>query len=92
VVTILGLELAKVRQRLASRGTEIVLAPAAQDFLIEKGYDPALGARPLRRAIQRHLEDPLAEELLRGTLGAAERVEVVRAEAGLAFQAAVPVS
>jgi ATP-dependent Clp protease ATP-binding subunit ClpC len=44
------------------------LTDAAKDLLVEEGYDPAMGARPLRRAIQRLLEDPLADELLHGTL------------------------
>jgi ATP-dependent Clp protease ATP-binding subunit ClpC len=64
VVQILDLELAKVRARLADRGINIELADAATAFLVEKGFDPALGARPLRRAVERHVEDPLADEIL----------------------------
>jgi len=64
VVQILDLELAKVRVRLADRGVNIELTDAATAFLAEKGFDPALGARPLRRAVERYVEDPLADELL----------------------------
>jgi ATP-dependent Clp protease ATP-binding subunit ClpC len=46
---------------------EFALDDSAKSFLVEKGFDPKFGARPLRRAIQKYLEDPLAEEILRGT-------------------------
>ena len=45
---------------------ELILDASAKDFLVEKGYDPSYGARPMRRAVERYLEDPLAEEILRG--------------------------
>ena len=68
VVQILGIELAKVRQRLEAKAIRLELAEAATEFLVGKGFDPASGARPLRRTVERYLEDPLAEELLRGVL------------------------
>lgn len=49
-------------------GYEIELTEAAKDFLSEKGYDPQYGARPLNRAIQKYLEDPIAEEILKGEI------------------------
>jgi ATP-dependent Clp protease ATP-binding subunit ClpC len=55
-----------VAQQLAEKGISFVLTDEAKEFLVEKGFDPAYGARPLKRAIQRFLEDPLAEEILRG--------------------------
>ena len=64
VVQILDLELAKVRVRLADRGINIELTDAATAFLADKGFDSALGARPLRRAVERYVEDPIADELL----------------------------
>ena len=67
----------------------MVLTADAEAFLLEKGFDPAMGARPLRRAVQRYLEDPLAEEILRGDLTGAEKVEVIRGDGGLAFRVAV---
>ncbi|MGI5869697.1 MAG: ATP-dependent Clp protease ATP-binding subunit [Kiritimatiellia bacterium] len=63
---ILDIEVEKVRRRLARKGIELSLGAAAVDFLISKGSDPALGARPMRRAIEQRIEDPLAEKLLRG--------------------------
>ncbi len=68
VVKILDLELAVVRERLAEKSIALELTDDAVDMLVSKGYDPARGARPLRRTVERCLEDPLAEELLRGML------------------------
>ena len=66
---ILDLEVEKVRARLLRKGgIELQITAKARDFLIEKGFDQDYGARPMRRAVEKHLEDPLAEELLRGTL------------------------
>jgi ATP-dependent Clp protease ATP-binding subunit ClpC len=63
---IVELELKKVRGRLADHGLKLELTKPAIDFLIDKGYNPDFGARPLRRAIVTHLEDPLSEQILRG--------------------------
>jgi len=68
VVKILDIELTQVRQRLSAKSIQLDLSEAATDFLVSKGFDPSLGARPLRRTVERYLEDPLAEELLRGVL------------------------
>ncbi len=76
VEKILDVEVAKVRKRLAAKNIEIHLGDSAREFLIQKGYDPALGARPLRRAIERYLEDSLAEEILRGNIHESETIEV----------------
>ena len=65
VVKILDIELGKVRARLAEKRINLEMDEAATAFLVEKGFDPSLGARPLRRAVERFLEDSLAEELLR---------------------------
>ncbi len=62
---IVELELVDVKARLKEKQVEIELTPKAKDFLIERGYDQNYGARPLRRAIQRYVEDPLAEEILK---------------------------
>ncbi len=66
LIEILSIEVEKVLERLRKRELELVLDDSAKDFLVEKGYDPAYGARPMRRAVERYLEDPLAEEILRG--------------------------
>ena len=65
---IVDLEVAKVGVRLKKRGLILRLDQAATDFLIEKGYDPQYGARPLRRAVEKYLEDTMAEEILKGTI------------------------
>ena len=63
---IIELMLKDIRGRLKEKGIELEVSSEAKEFLIDKGYDPTYGARPLRRAIQRYIEDPLAEDLLRG--------------------------
>ena len=66
LIEILDLEVGKVMQRLKARNIILQLDEKAKDFLVEKGYDPIYGARPMRRAVERFLEDPLAEEILKG--------------------------
>ncbi|RMH30264.1 MAG: ATP-dependent Clp protease ATP-binding subunit [Planctomycetota bacterium] len=78
LVTIVEYETGKVRDRVAGQGLELVLDQSAKDFLIEKGYNPDFGARPLRRAIGTYIEDPLAEQLLAGDLKNAGRILVTR--------------
>jgi ATP-dependent Clp protease ATP-binding subunit ClpC len=87
VSKILDLELAKVRARVAAKGKQLRLSRSARSFLIEHGFDPALGARPLRRAIERYVEDPLSEEMLRGRLGEGKVIEVLHAGDGMQFRA-----
>ncbi|WP_018620680.1 ATP-dependent Clp protease ATP-binding subunit [Spirosoma luteum] len=65
---IIDLMLGKLLGRVTSLGYTVELTEKAKDFLAEKGYDPQYGARPLSRAIQRYLEDPVAEEILKGEL------------------------
>jgi ATP-dependent Clp protease ATP-binding subunit ClpC len=76
VVRICDVELDKIYLRLATKAIELHLTDEAREFLISKGYDPSFGARPMRRAIERYLEDPLAEEILRGNIHPAETIEV----------------
>ncbi|MCX7887195.1 MAG: ATP-dependent Clp protease ATP-binding subunit [Verrucomicrobiae bacterium] len=82
---IVQLEVGKVKERLKYKDVEIVLTPAATEFLIERGYDPQFGARPLRRAVEKYLQDPLAEEILRGNIKPNETVEVSVADGKLVF-------
>ena len=64
----------------------MTLTKEAKQFLVDTGYDPAFGARPLKRAIQRHIEDPLALEILEGRFAEGDRILIDRAPAGgLAF-------
>jgi len=76
LVHIVELELNKVAKRLAERGFELVVEQAAKDFLIENGTDEKFGARPLRRAIENKVEDPLSEAILRGEYQGKHRIQV----------------
>lgn len=66
IFQIIDLMLEKTFERIEGLGYKIELTESAKDFISEKGYDPQYGARPLARAIQKHLEDPIAEEILKG--------------------------
>ncbi len=75
--TIVDFELRKVRQRLSDeKHLELELNDEAREFLIDKGYNPDFGARPLRRAIEHHVEDPISEEILRGNYDNVTRIVV----------------
>jgi ATP-dependent Clp protease ATP-binding subunit ClpC len=76
LIEILGLEVTKVIQRLKARNIMLQLDDKAKELLVSKGYDPLYGARPMRRAVERSLEDPLAEEILRGVFHEGEPVLV----------------
>jgi ATP-dependent Clp protease ATP-binding subunit ClpC len=82
---IVHIEVDKVKSRMKYKDVEIHLTPAATEFLIEKGYDPQFGARPLRRAVEKYLQDPLAEEILRGSIKPTETIEVTVVEDKLVF-------
>ena len=86
LLEILDLEVGKVLKRLKAKQLHLTLEPAAMDFLVEKGYDPTYGARPMRRAVERYLEDPLAEEILKGSLQPVEPVTVGVEDGKLAFK------
>jgi ATP-dependent Clp protease ATP-binding subunit ClpB len=79
---IVDIQLGRLRQRLAARDLTLDLTEAALDRLAELGFDPLYGARPLKRVIRTHLEDPLARGLLDGTLVDGQRVEVDVADDG----------
>jgi ATP-dependent Clp protease ATP-binding subunit ClpC len=68
IKSIVDLLLRRIRGSLAERELQLDLTEGAEDFLVDKGWDPAMGARPLRRAIQRYIEDPLADFVLRAEL------------------------
>jgi len=76
---IVELLLRRIRESLAERGLQLELAEDAKDLLVDKGWDPAMGARPLRRAIQRYIEDPLADFVLRAELTPGATVMVEKA-------------
>jgi ATP-dependent Clp protease ATP-binding subunit ClpC len=76
LIQILDLEISKVMERLKVRNIILQLDEKAKDFLVGKGYDPGYGARPMRRAVERSLEDPLAEEILKGAFHDGEPIQV----------------
>jgi ATP-dependent Clp protease ATP-binding subunit ClpC len=90
LLKIVEIETAKVVKRLAARNLQIQFSPESKTLLIEKGYDEKYGARPLRRAVEHYLEDPLAEALLRGEVKEGEPIVVVRNGDKLEFKAQSP--
>jgi ATP-dependent Clp protease ATP-binding subunit ClpC len=75
---IVDLEVSKLVARLKEKEIDMALSEEARELLSEKGFDPNYGARPMRRAVERFLEDPLAEALLRGTVKTGDIVSVTR--------------
>jgi ATP-dependent Clp protease ATP-binding subunit ClpB len=75
---IVGMLLKSVEKLLAERQITLELTPAARDLILREGYDPAYGARPLRRTIQRMIQDPLALQILEGKVLPGEKVQVDR--------------
>jgi len=87
--TIVDYELAKVFKRLTEHGLRLELTPATKEFLIEKGYNPEFGARPLRRAIEHYIEDPLSEAVLGGKFKGKNLIKIdVQDEEHLKFEGA----
>ena len=89
LIKIVDLEVAKVIERIRGKDIKVQLDRSAVEFLIDKGYDPTYGARPMRRAVEKYLGDPLAEEFLRGNIKRGDTLEVHAAGEQLAFKAAV---
>ncbi len=83
---IVVMEIKQVTERLKGRGIDITLTPEALEFLIEKGYDPLYGARPLKRTIQRYIEDTLSEEIIAGKFKEGSKLNVVRQGDALVFE------
>jgi ATP-dependent Clp protease ATP-binding subunit ClpC len=78
ILTIVELMLRRLREQMATHEVAIELTPEAKELLVTKGYDPTMGARPLRRAIQRHIEDPLADFVLGRELQPGSTILVAR--------------
>jgi len=85
LIQILSLEVDKVLERLRKKNLKLELDDKAKEFLVEKGYDPQYGARPMRRAVERFFEDPLAEEILKGVLHEGELILVTAGKDKLLF-------
>jgi ATP-dependent Clp protease ATP-binding subunit ClpB len=88
---IVDIQLRRVSQLLADRGYKLEVTEAAREYLAEVGYDPQFGARPLKRAIQRELQDPLALKILAGEFKEGDTIKVDSGKEGLTFTADVPV-
>jgi ATP-dependent Clp protease ATP-binding subunit ClpB len=86
---VVDFQLRRVGTLLADKGYFLEVSQAAKEYLAEEGYDPAFGARPLKRAIQRGLQDPLALKILAGEFREGDVIEVDRGKDGLVFTTAV---
>jgi ATP-dependent Clp protease ATP-binding subunit ClpB len=86
IASIVDLQVEQLAKRLEQRRLSMVLTPAAKEYLARKGYDPAFGARPLRRLVQKELADGMAMALLQGEYGEGDRVEVDATPEGLSFR------
>ncbi len=82
---IVGIQLGHVSQLLADRGLKLEISPAAKQWLAEAGYDPEFGARPLKRAIQREIQDPLALKILAGEFMEGDTIKIDLVGGGLNF-------
>ena len=76
IMRIIDIQMKDLVKRMHSMNITIELVKAAKEFLVEKGYDPTFGARPLKRALQKYVEDPLAEEILKGKFTDGAKVKV----------------
>ena len=88
IKSIVDIEMREVRERLEAHGATIELTESAREWLAREGFDPVYGARPLRRTIQRHVENPLSKRILAGDLTQGERVVVAGGADGLTFTTA----
>jgi ATP-dependent Clp protease ATP-binding subunit ClpC len=89
LVKIVDLEVAKIIKRVRAKDIKVHLDTTAVEFLIDKGSDPTYGARPMRRAVEKYLEDQLAEEFLRGNIKQGDALEVHAAGEQLALKVTV---
>jgi ATP-dependent Clp protease ATP-binding subunit ClpC len=86
MVEIVDLMIHRIQVQLEEKNLSLLLEEDAKDFLIREGYDPTYGARPLRRAIQRFIEDPLAEEVLKGRFAEGGTITVKLGTDALQFE------
>jgi ATP-dependent Clp protease ATP-binding subunit ClpB len=90
LAAIVDIQLRRVSKLLADKGYHLEVTEAAREFLVEVGYDPTFGARPLKRAIQRELQDPLALRILSGDFREGDTIQVERGKDALTFAVAAP--
>ncbi len=70
----MDIQIKQLSKRLAENKIELILADGAREFIVDKGYDPVYGARPLKRVIQKYIENQLSMEILKGTITAGSRI------------------
>ena len=85
IAEIIDVQLEKLRKNLGERGIEIVLEDSAKELLVEEGYDPTFGARPLKRAIQTLIQNPLAVKLLSGEIGSGQTIHIAAENGEMKF-------
>ena len=85
MIKIVDIVVEEMLDKVADRDIQIILTKSAKEFIAEKGFDPVFGARPLKRTIQKYIEDPIAEEILRGNFSDGSRIQVKKKGDGLDF-------
>ena len=85
ITAIIEVQLERLRKNLADRGITITLEDSAKDLLVEQGYDPTFGARPLKRAIQTMIQNPLAMKLLSGEIVSGQSLRISAEDGHLKF-------
>ncbi len=85
MVKIVDIVVDEMLEKVRDRDIQIILTKGTKEFIAEKGFDPVLGARPLKRTIQKYIEDPIAEEMLKGNFSDGSRIQVKKKGDGLDF-------
>jgi ATP-dependent Clp protease ATP-binding subunit ClpB len=84
---IVDIQIQQLGRRLAENNIELTLANGAKEFIVDKGYDPVYGARPLKRVIQKYIENQLSMEILKGTITAGNRINAEVEDDQIVFKA-----
>ena len=90
IAAIVDIQIRLLQARLADRKLTVTLTPSAREYVALKGYDPSFGARPLKRLIQREIQDVLALRLLSGEVREGDAIEIDRGPEGLVFRTLQP--
>lgn len=86
IAQIIGVQLERLRKMLGDRGIQIELDDSAKELLVKEGYDPTFGARPLKRAIQTLIQNPLATKILNGEIASGQKIHVSAENGELKFE------
>ena len=86
LIKIVDLQLVQLNQRVKEHGMELVVDDDVREWITDKGYEPAYGARPMRRVIQKYIEAPLSDEIIKGTFTTHHRVRVYMKDGEIAFK------